>query len=146
MTLSLSSSNTTTRSFTPHHTLWRSLLTVFISMLSHVRLPLAVGDEICDFLGTWIAKFAGAKYYMTSRAADRSDTSDEDILPRDERAIVENVIRAMEAWNKDLTWFLFRRELAGSTGTTVSRLDKALDRFNARGNGDKRRRYAELVF
>jgi len=62
----LTLSSATARSFTPQHTLWRSLLSLFIEVLAHVRLPLSVGDEICEFLGQWIVMFAGPDYYYQS--------------------------------------------------------------------------------
>jgi hypothetical protein len=141
MSLSLSSSSSTsTRLFTPHHTLWRSLLSLFISILVHVRLPLAVGDEICEFLVSWIAAFAGPRCYYD----DKSDSS-ETTLPAGERELVGNAIRAMEAWNRDLTWFLFQRELVRSTGTTGSRLHKTLEQFNGR-TGRSSIKFAAVVF
>ncbi|KGO73775.1 Armadillo-like helical [Penicillium italicum] len=103
--LSLSPSTPGSRFFTPHHRLWRALISLFITVLSHVRLPLEVGDRICEMLAGWIALFVGPKYYfITSRTSlSTDDASGEGMLS------VEDAIRAMEAWNVDLTWFVFMR-------------------------------------
>lgn len=112
--LSLSTSSSTAagaRTFTPHHSLWRALTSLFITLLTHVRLPLHMGDEICEFLGAWIAKFAGPDYYFATRIR-RSTTEDSNgPSQRDpEVEAVNNAIQAMESWNIDLTWFIFRQE------------------------------------
>lgn len=128
--LSLAQSGTAgSRPFTPHHTLWRGLLALFISMLLHVRLPLATGDEICEFLGAWITRFAGPGYYNSRISSKRKKTTTQkgyDDNNKDLEA-VEAAIEAMETWNKDLTWFIFQQERAkimrlinksGATGST----------------------------
>lgn len=114
--LSLAESGTAaSRPFTPHHTFWRGLLTLFISMLLHVRLPLATGDEICKFLGAWITRFAGPGYYNSRISSRRKRATiqkgDNDNSNKDLEA-VETAIEAMETWNKDLTWFIFQQERA----------------------------------
>ncbi|KAJ5508916.1 hypothetical protein N7527_011059 [Penicillium freii] len=104
--LSLSPSTPGSRFFTPHHRLWRALVSLFITVLSHVRLPLEVGDRICEMLGDWIALFVGPEYYFIS---SRSSTSVDDAAFGEGMASVQDAIQAMEAWNVDLTWFVFMR-------------------------------------
>lgn len=59
-------------------------------------------------LGDWIALFVGPEYYfISSRASTSVDEA------------VQDAIRAMEAWNVDLTWFVFvRHRLGADVGTT----------------------------
>lgn len=115
--LSQSSSSLTTvgatsgaRPFTPHHSLWRALTSLFITLLTHVRLPSSVGDQICEFLGTWIARFAGPDYYFHYHAQPNMDDLADSVQA--EIRAVENVIRAMDTWNADLTWFIFQQQKA----------------------------------
>ncbi|KUL89982.1 hypothetical protein ZTR_02915 [Talaromyces verruculosus] len=150
----LSLSSGTARSFTQHHILWRSLLALFVNVLAHVRIPLSIGDELCDFIGEWIMKFMGPKFYFhyyRQRASEQgqeqqavqqtSQKGDEDMH------LVNKAIQAMEAWNKDLTWFIFWQGLVSenSTAATTSktddrwRLPKELERFN--DNASKRGRW-----
>ncbi|KAL1964993.1 hypothetical protein VTN77DRAFT_6193 [Rasamsonia byssochlamydoides] len=124
--LSLASSGTAAaRPFTAHHTLWRGMLSLFISMLLHVRLPLVVGDEICEFLGAWIARFAGPGYYTSRVSKNKTKTREADnrlqkkgdrnaaaSADDDHLEALETAIQAMETWNKDLTWFIFQQERA----------------------------------
>lgn len=113
--LSLSPSTPGSRFFTPHHRLWRALVSLFITVLSHVRLPLEVGDRICEMLAGWIALFVGPEYYfITSRTSlSVDDASGEGMLS------VEDAIRAMEAWNVDLTWFIFMQHRLRADGVTA---------------------------
>ena len=85
--------------FTPHHKVWRALASLFIALLSHVRLSLTNGDQICELLGEWIALFAGPHYYFVRHSGGSA---------RDE--VVEDAIDAMEVWNADLTWFIFQQQ------------------------------------
>lgn len=105
--LSLSPSAPGSRFFTPHHRLWRALTSLFITVLSHVRLPLEMGDRICEMLGDWIALFVGPEYYFLSSRGTL--TSGDDAASGEVMVSVEDAIRAMEAWNVDLTWFVFMR-------------------------------------
>lgn len=91
------------RSFTPHHTIWRSLTSLFITLLTHVRLPLATGDQICEFLGAWIARFAGPDY-NSSLNTQSAESLAVEIKP------VKDAIQAMETWNADLSWFIFQQQ------------------------------------
>jgi hypothetical protein len=85
---------------------------LFLTVLSHVRLPLEMGDRICEVLGGWVALFVGPDYYFRSEEARRAGGQVDES--------VETAIRAMEVWNEDLTWFIFMRHRvkagSGSTG------------------------------
>ncbi|KAF5857004.1 hypothetical protein ETB97_006431 [Aspergillus alliaceus] len=93
------------RAFTPHHSLWRALISLFITLLTHVRLPLFIGDQICEFLAAWIARFAGPDYYFHSASNKEIPAS-----LRSEIDSVNNAIEAMETWNADLTCFIFQQQ------------------------------------
>ncbi|KAI9369613.1 armadillo-type protein [Aspergillus egyptiacus] len=108
------------RAFTPHHTLWRALISLFLTTLSHIRLPLPIGDRIAHILGEWVARYAGPTYYFSRRRIAQATTgkasSDELSMTTNTThshsepiESAENVIRAMETWNPDLTWFVFQR-------------------------------------
>ncbi|KAL1998872.1 hypothetical protein VTN02DRAFT_5449 [Thermoascus thermophilus] len=159
--LSLSTSSAEARTFTPHHSLWRALTSLFITLLTHVRLPLQMGDEICGFLGAWIAAFAGPDYYFTTRVR-RNATGDSD---DPEVRSVDHALQAMESWNTDLTWFIFQQErsrISASTQQTgsdgirhhqyplpgVGAPDRNLEsRSSSSGGGGGRKwRFAEVVF
>lgn len=103
-----------TRAFTPHHSLWRSLLYLFITLLTHVRLPLSTGDQICEFLGAWIARYAGPEYYSVHHSQKNEETR-----TGPEITSVEDAIHAMETWNADLTWFIFQMQKAQVLGLTA---------------------------
>ncbi|RDW90597.1 uncharacterized protein DSM5745_02372 [Aspergillus mulundensis] len=104
LSLTKAGSSSGSRAFTPHHTLWRALISLFLTLLSHVRLPLAVGDRICHILGEWITRYAGPGYYF-SRSPSNAGAEAEIVS-------IENVIQAMETWNPDLTWFIFKQQNA----------------------------------
>lgn len=117
--LSLSTSSVEARTFTPHHSLWRALTSLFITLLTHVRLPLHMGDEICEFLGAWIARFAGPDYYLTTRVRRNATRDSDGPAQRDsEVQSVDNAIQAMESWNIDLTWFIFQQERSRISAST----------------------------
>jgi hypothetical protein len=104
--------------FTPHHTLWRALILLFLTVLTHVRLPLDIGDRICEILGAWISLFVGPEYYFHSGLDGLSG----DEAQRSMLGSVDDAIRAMETWNADLTWFIFerqRKDLQGSSSGVV---------------------------
>lgn len=143
--LDLHLSNSTSRSFTQHHIIWRSLLTLFVQVLGHVRLPLSVGDELCEFIGDWIKKFMGPRYYYyylhsSQQQQQHADTSGSYQLRSKEGSeediqLVDNALRAMEAWNKDLTWFIFWPGASSSASTSESNdqrcpLQEKLAKFN----------------
>ncbi|KAJ5628706.1 Armadillo-like helical [Penicillium lividum] len=107
--LALSPPTSGSRAFTPHHTLWRALISLFLTVLTRVRLPLEVGDRICEILGAWIALFAGPAYYFhSSRNLDGNPGLDD--AQRSMIGSVNDAIQAMETWNADLTWFIFERQ------------------------------------
>ncbi|GKZ21473.1 hypothetical protein AbraIFM66951_006656 [Aspergillus brasiliensis] len=109
-----------TRTFTPHHALWRAMVPLFITLLTHVRLPLSIGDRICEFLAAWIVRYAGPEYYSSRTRYNQPQPQATTTQPEEnsssslnvEIQSVEDVIQAMETWNADLTWFIFREERA----------------------------------
>jgi len=150
------------------------MLSLFISLLLHVRLPLAVGDEICEFLGAWITRFAGPGYYnsqirkrkkittkvpRTDQANSRPQQQIGNEATEEDLEVVETAIQAMETWNKDLTWFIFQQERArvaskSASGVAVPealnrslpshRLHETLNKRLIKGN--KKLKFAEVVF
>lgn len=106
--LALSPLTSGSKTFTPHHTLWRALISLFLTVLTRVRLPLEVGDQICEILGAWIALFVGPAYYFHSRSLDSGAELDD--AQRSMLESVDDAIQAMETWNADLTWFIFERQ------------------------------------
>ncbi|KAJ5605531.1 Armadillo-like helical [Penicillium lagena] len=115
---SASGGTTGPRAFTPHHTVWRALLSLFLTVLAYVRLPVAVGDQICEFVVSWIVLFAGAEYYFdsTRQGQQTAETEDPVLLQS-----VEGAIQTMEAWNADLTWFLFAQHRYKQRGGWTTR-------------------------
>lgn len=109
LTSSLALSSTTAgsgpRAFTPHHALWRALISLFLTILTRVRLPLEIGDRICQILGEWITLFVGPDYYFSVRGARGVDDAQKSML-----AEVDGAIQAMETWNADLAWFIFMQQ------------------------------------
>lgn len=142
------------RTFTPHHSLWRALTSLFLTLLTHVRLPLSMGDHICEFLGAWVARYAGPDYYFTicCCAAPGTETKIPEPL-RIEARVVSDAIQAMETWNADLTWFIFHRErtrirggadMGKTRGSGLQELsDAGVDSFSWLGG---RLKFAEVVF
>ena len=127
--LSLTTATGTTSStntFTPHHSLWRALTSLFITLLTHVRLPLSMGDRICEFLGAWIVRYAGPDYYSyfhihhaSASSTGAEETEPETNIPGSlqvEARTAADAIQAMETWNVDLTWFIFQQEKARVLG------------------------------
>lgn len=106
--LALSPTTPGSRAFTPHHNLWRALVSLFITVLSHVRLPVEVGDQICEMLGAWITLFVGPAYYF--HASRRAGFVGLDESQKGMVQSADEAIRAMEAWNADLTWFIFMQQ------------------------------------
>ncbi|PWY68627.1 HEAT repeat protein [Aspergillus heteromorphus CBS 117.55] len=154
-----------TRSFTPHHTLWRAMVPLFVTLLAHVRLPLSMGDRICEFLGAWIVRYAGPEYYSSRSQVQKDHPTPESGLPslRVEIESVESVIQVMETWNADLTWFIFQEQRAQvvsllslarrkrTTATTrMSSVSKIVDLdeepLKAWSVPGTRLRFAEMVF
>ncbi|KAL4785798.1 armadillo-type protein [Aspergillus varians] len=112
LSLTKAGSASGSRAFTPHHTLWRALVSLFLNLISHVRLPLPVGDRICHILGEWIARYAGPTYYFSRPAQLPNDSKTSTKLEETETDSIESVIQAMETWNPDLTWFIFQQQNA----------------------------------
>ncbi|KAL4987093.1 armadillo-type protein [Aspergillus falconensis] len=139
LSLTKAGSSSGSRAFTPHHTIWRALISLFLTLLSHVRLPLAVGDRICHILGEWIARYAGPGYYF-SRAASLPKDIDNNYSAGAETEIdsIESVIQAMEAWNPDLTWFIFQQQVVmfrGSMGAKGVSVGEQLQQNCSSGSG-----------
>lgn len=140
-----------TSTFTPHHSLWRSLTTLFITILTHVRLPLSIGDQICEFLGAWIARYAGPEYYFLQYCSQRSTAPRIPKSLQIEVTAVDDVIRAMETWNADLAWFIFQQQRRRVLEVVNGRKERAglVDTKTAGGPGlvgAGRLRFAEVVF
>ncbi|KAL2872567.1 uncharacterized protein BJX67DRAFT_12709 [Aspergillus lucknowensis] len=115
LSLTKAGSASGSRAFTPHHTLWRSFIFLFVTLILHVRLSLPVGDRICYILGEWIARYAGPTYYFTRfRETSLEDSTNIPSKPSQPEEIesIETVIQAMETWNPDLTWFIFQQQKA----------------------------------
>ncbi|KKZ64038.1 hypothetical protein EMCG_01699 [[Emmonsia] crescens] len=116
-----------TKSFTPHNSLFQALTGLFTTILSNVHLSADIADEISECLGTSIS-FYHPDYYFTY--AWREDTeSDEEkntkkpgetgLETASGRGEIDRAIRALDAWNADLAWFIFerrRRERGGGGG------------------------------
>ncbi|OJK03533.1 hypothetical protein ASPACDRAFT_39148 [Aspergillus aculeatus ATCC 16872] len=167
LTQSLSLHATSARTFTPHHAIWRSLLPLFITLLSHVRLPLRVGDTIARFVVEWVVLFAGevGVYELWSARTKSSEDGGrggwvggggED--QTDERSAdlgsIEEALEALETWNADLTWFLFQEHRARGAGSNIQQktrsgplicevVEEPLKEWTVPGTGLK---FAEVTF
>lgn len=164
--LSLSLSQTQVRGqggygkFTPHHTIFRSLISLFTSLLTHVRLPISAGDQICVFLSDWVSVYVGGGYYFDFGRRGRTSSFSSESGPgsggsgsaemkmKVEEKVegkveeVESVIRAMEVWNADLVWFIFMQKtrVAGGGPTSMSsREGRGIQQLDTV-------RFAEVVF
>ncbi|KAL4917139.1 armadillo-type protein [Aspergillus aurantiobrunneus] len=145
LSLTKAGSASGSRAFTPHHTLWRAFISLFLALISHVRLPLHVGDRICHILGEWIARYAGPTYY-SSRPARLTQ-------PEAETESIESVIQAMEAWNPDLTWFIFQQQNAEYQAILARKSVKISEQHSCRSESLKsvafvagRLKFAEMIF
>lgn len=129
LTASLALSPTTagSRTFTPQNALWRALISLFITVLSHVRLPLEAGDQVCEILGEWIALFVGPEYYF--QASERTCSPASDSVSRGMIESVENAICAMETWNPDLIWLIMASHRTKSSSSRASELSGVIDVF-----------------
>lgn len=141
--LALSSTSHGSKAFTPHHAIWRALISLFLTVLSHVRLQPEVGDRICSMLGSWVALFVGPEYYfLPSR---REAANSEDPVRQSIIESVENAIQAMETWNSDLAWFIFveqRNRVRGGPASTQGTNETAM-LANFRG---EELQFAKVVF
>ncbi|EFE35960.1 uncharacterized protein ARB_04894 [Trichophyton benhamiae CBS 112371] len=103
---------TITKSFTRHHSLWKALTTLYITILSHVSLPADIGDEICYTLADWITFFHPELYSSETwkddgNSDDAMNDEDADSETRWSRGTLKEAkraLRAMNFWNPDLTW------------------------------------------
>ncbi|KAJ5702360.1 Armadillo-like helical [Penicillium malachiteum] len=139
-------SSSGSRAFTPHHALWRALLSLFLTILTRVRLPLETGDRICENLAAWIALFVGPTYYFRGAGSNSSAVSGLDDAQKNMLDSVDDAINAMETWNADLTWFLFVQQRdfmeAPSVKPVVSEIPEAMS-VNIGGQVFN---FAEVVF
>ncbi|OJD17680.1 hypothetical protein AJ78_02271 [Emergomyces pasteurianus Ep9510] len=115
------------KSFTAHNSLFRAFTGLFTTILSHVHLSANFSDEISECLGTAIS-FYQPDYYFTyawrnhaepdgeEQANTRKESTGEE---GSEMAEVDTAIRAMDAWNADLTWFIFEKRRRGRVGGGV---------------------------
>ncbi|KAF3392563.1 TEL2-interacting protein 1 [Penicillium rolfsii] len=125
--LALSPNTAGARTFTSQHVLWRALISLFITVLSHVRLPLEAGDQVCEILGSWIALYVGPDYYFQASKRTSYPASDNGSIGMVES--VENAIRAMESWNSDLTWIIMASHRTKSSASRVSEVNDVIDVF-----------------
>jgi hypothetical protein len=129
------------RAFTPHHTLWRAMISLFLTVISHVRLQPEVGDRICEMLGSWVALYVGIDYYFLPSRRDSAHS--EDPAKQSILQSVENAIQAMEAWNVDLTWFIFVDQLNRARGVPAQETPGPCLLADCRG---EKMQFAGIVF
>ena len=120
----------TSKAFTQHHALFKALTSLFTTILSHVRLPTDIADDISRCLGSWIAFYFPDYYFTFSwRTADADETAADELQLRE----VNEAIQAMDAWNPDLTWFIFMQERAvRQRKTIISEFARITARMNER--------------
>lgn len=155
------------RIFTSHHTMWKSLSSLFTTMLTYVRLPPENADEICALTASWIVSLYPTQFHSYNRKVKTSvspSSADAGVEAEAEGTAkidpeITNAIQAMEGWNPDLCWFMFEKELAKRGSATRKRRFKAprvpeeyLARVRERIGGDsldgerERWTFAEMVF
>ncbi|PGH13253.1 hypothetical protein AJ79_03812 [Helicocarpus griseus UAMH5409] len=122
-----------TKSFTPHNSLFQALTGLFTTMLSHVHLPADISDDICQCLGTAIS-FYQPDYYFTYAWRVESQG-----MGTGKGGEVDGAIRAMDAWNADLTWFIFEKGRRGIEGGGEDRLELVKERIDKRIEQMRRR-------
>ncbi|EFQ99183.1 HEAT repeat protein [Nannizzia gypsea CBS 118893] len=101
-----------TKSFTRHHSLWKALTTLYITILSHVTLPADIGDEICYALADWITFFHPELFPANTWKEDGNtdgslsdeDTDSETRWSKGTLKEAKRALRAMDGWNSDLAW------------------------------------------
>ncbi|KAL1957188.1 hypothetical protein VTO42DRAFT_6222 [Malbranchea cinnamomea] len=120
----------TTKSFTQHHVLFKALTSLFTTLLSHVRLPTDIADEITNCLGSWIS-FYYPDYYFTFAWRQNTPYPTAAAPNASQMEELDTAIRAMNTWNPDLTWFTFMRGQAdrrrSETVSNFSRVKEAMD-------------------
>lgn len=124
-TTSLSPSDLT-RIFTSHHAIWKSLTSLFTTMLIYVRLPPDIADEICSLTATWIVSLYPTRLhtYNKTKTQQPQTTPSSSATAEKEREVdpeISNAIQAMETYNPDLAWFVFEEELARHHGSGKKR-------------------------
>ena len=149
--------------FTSHHAIWKALTSLLITMLTHVRLPVDMGDDICCCLAVSIVALYPTQLCSHSRNKNKLDSSNTGAVSAMSEGKVEieisKTIEVMETWNSDLTWFLFQRELAknvsrnGNNQAEATRhetprvaVEKNVVDNKGRAMDDQRWTFAEMVF
>ncbi|KAJ5770555.1 uncharacterized protein N7511_002606 [Penicillium nucicola] len=116
--------------FTGDHRHWRSMLRLFLELLEYVRLPVEMGDKICEHLVAWVSLFVGAGYFFRKIRNEAPDINP--MLYSVERAIL-----AMEIYNADLTWFLFmKHHLDESYSLSEVTVEEDIMNVALRGKGE----------
>ncbi|KAI2788057.1 hypothetical protein POX_f08442 [Penicillium oxalicum] len=116
--LAISPHGSGSNTYAPHHTLWRALISLFITVLSHVRIPLDTGDQICEFLGSWLILYVGPQYCLQADKSARSGESS--AVDKDLISSVEKALDAMMTWNPDLTWFIMASQKQKSNSSSIN--------------------------
>lgn len=95
-------------------------------------------------LGDWIALFVGPEYYFIS---SRPSTYVDEAGSGEGMASVQDAIQAMEAWNVDLTWFVFMRHRSRADVVTTGNAGNCGGATNIPfGPEGEQVRLAEVVF
>ncbi|QSS51837.1 HEAT repeat protein [Histoplasma capsulatum var. duboisii H88] len=147
-----------TKSFTPHNSLFQALTRLFTTILHSVYLSADIRDEIFECLGTAISFFQ-PDYYFTYAWREHTESNDEKQIgktagePRAEatsrtgnRTRTEEfaqAIQAMHVLNADLTWFIFEKGRQSRGGIDDGNGD-AVDRL-ARVGRNIERRIADML-
>lgn len=121
----------TSKAFTQHHALFKALSSLFTTLLSHVRLPADIADDIARCLGSWIS-FYYPDYYFTSSWRQRNSKGSSP--PATSTEEIDAAIQAMDAWNPDLTWFIFTKGRVdrGGRSAVCSEFTRITEIMNAR--------------
>jgi hypothetical protein len=103
------------KSFSSHHAIFRALTSLLTTLLTHVRLPEDILDEISHCLGSWIS-FYYPEYYFSFSWRQKSPQQQQQYPEETSKHIptttpsdddIDVAIQAMHTWNADLTWFIF---------------------------------------
>ncbi|KAF3480469.1 HEAT repeat protein [Arthroderma uncinatum] len=164
-----------TKSFTHHHSIWKALTSLYTTILSNVRLPADIGDNICYSLGEWITFFhpelysantwqveAGDGTCTPQGNLDKGDIDNETRWSQGTLEEAKRALRAMNSWNPDLTWFICMQGMVGHLGyqkpnpdrgtellkgTVVEKMNRELARLGSDVDlVDSRWKFTELVF
>lgn len=140
------------KAHTPQHALFQALTSLFTTLISHVRLPADIADDIAHCLGSRISFYYPNYYFSFSWRSHKvgmgsgdaksaaspsagTSTSDDGATTQSADDDVDAAIRAMDAWNPDLTWLIFARGRTSrscSGVTTPSGFSQAKRRMDER--------------